>query len=508
MAVSERSVRLVELGHWIDGSPVAGSDFEVGHDAPDAIPYYRVPAASEAQVGAAVAGARAALRGWRRATARERGRVLRRAAAHLEGRVAEIAPVIVRESGKPVTQAEGEVRRAVAALEDFAAYASIDRSSATPRYSSEVWGIEVREPVGVAAVVGTWNLPLQIFATKIGAALAAGCTVVLKPSPLAPCSAHFLVEAFEHAGLPTGAMQLVHGSVDTTKHLVAHPDVAIASFTGKDSSGRAVMAAMARALTKPLLELGGKSANIVFADADLDRAVPGLVAGFVRNQGATCTAGTRIMVEREVYDETVARLRSALATVEVGDPYLADTQVGAMRHRELYGSVLSEIELSRDRGGEVLSGGNPVTVVGRTGSYLAPTLLGGLSNRDRLCRGELFGPLAVILPFSGADEAVELANDSDYGLAAGLWSRDMEKLEYVWAELEVGTVYVNSYHRIDGIALPAGGRKGSGFGLEGGTAGVEEFTTAKSIHIPRFKGRRPQAESPAVPVPGAPLEAE
>ncbi|HEV3071812.1 MAG TPA: aldehyde dehydrogenase family protein [Solirubrobacteraceae bacterium] len=490
MAVTS-SEELIEVEHLIAGAPVAGDDHEVGVDAPDAVPYCSYPLASEDELDVAVMAARRALRHWRRTTWRERAELLRRAARNLSLHAGALAQVIVRETGKPIKQAEAEVRRAARVFEDYANLAGAERHSAMPDYSAEVWGLELREPAGVAALIGTWNLPAQISAAKIGAALAAGCTVVFKPSPRAPCVAAYLVEALVSAGLPPDCLQVVHGGEATTAELVSHPSVAVVSFTGRDAAGRAVMRAMSSGLAKPVLELGGKSANIVFADADCDGAVAGALSGIVRNQGATCTAGSRILVERGLLDPFVSGLCNAVGRVQVGDPYLPQTEVGAIRHLDLYQSIVSELEQATARGGEILVGGEPVEVVGRTGSYLRPAVVIGLSNEDELARHELFGPVAVLIPFDGIEEAIELANDSDYGLAAGIWSSNIETLEHAWSELEAGTIYVNSYGRIDNIPLPAAGRKSSGFGAEVGIRGIEEFATSKSVHLPRRRGRRP-----------------
>lgn len=476
---------VLALGHLVSGEEVSGGQETVVLDAPDASAYCRIPQADEELVGHAVSQARQAFREWRRETAAKREAILRRGAEDLLDCMGQIASMIVRETGKPIRQAEGEVARAAATFEEFASATRIDRGSLISRHSPAVWGLELREPLGVAAVIGTWNLPLQIGALKISAALAAGCTVVAKSSPLAPQATMALAEALYAAGLPNDCLHVLHGDQETSRALVSHPNIAVVSFTGRESSARAVMSAASDSLAKPVMELGGKSANIVFGDADLDRAIPGLVAGFVRNQGATCTAGTRILVERQVFDEVVSRLTAAVARVRVGDPYLVETEVGAIRTRDMVDALEMELEMARSRGAEQLTGGGPVVVKGRTGGYLQPAVLTGVTNQDPLCRRELFGPVAVVLPFEDEQDAVEQANDSVYGLAAGIWSSDSQRVERVWGELDVGTVYVNSYHRIDGIPLPAGGRKASGFGLEVGLRGLDEFMTSKSVHIPR-----------------------
>ncbi|MGN6558626.1 MAG: aldehyde dehydrogenase family protein [Solirubrobacterales bacterium] len=320
----------------------------------------------------------------------------------------------------------------------------------------------------------------------VGAALAAGCPVVIKTSPLAPQAPGYLGSALEGAGLPAGCASILHGGAAAAARLVSHPLVDAVSFTGHDRAGREVMRQAAAGPKKVLLELGGKSANIVFADAPLERAVAGVTAGIVRNQGATCTAGTRILVERPLYESFTERLCEALASVRVGDPFGAEAEIGAIRHRDLYERIQAALEQACACGGALLAGGREIEVAGRSGHYLQPTLVGGVGNDDPLCRDELFGPIAAVIPFEGTEAAIELANESSYGLAAGVWSADVERLEYVWRRLDVGTVYINSYHRIDGIPLASAGRKRSGFGAEGGKRGMEELMATKSVHMPRL----------------------
>jgi aldehyde dehydrogenase (NAD+) len=477
-------IAVTELTHDIGGVSTSGRPGESVVDAPDAAPFYLCPADEPERVDDAVRAAVGGLTVWRRSVLPERVGLLHRAADILDARADELAPILCRETGKPLIEARREVGSAARVLRSYAQHASGAVSRVQNSQSRHAWGIELSEPIGVAALITTWNLPLQLAAMKVGAALAAGCAIVVKPSPLAALSIHALVDCLRQAGLPPPVASIVHGGRTTASRLAAHREVAVVSLTGSSAAGRDVMRAAASGPRRCVMELGGKSANIVFEDADLDAAVPGLLAGFVRNQGAVCTAGSRIIVHESVEREVRHRLVAALERLTVGDPY-TEVDLGAIRshsHREF---IRREVDEAIAAGATLVTGGDEVSVPGRGGAYLRPMLLSNVKPRDPIWRTELFGPVAVMATFSDDDEAVALADDSDYGLAAGLWSADHRRLERIWRALDVGTVYVNSYHRIDGIPLAAGGRRSSGFGCEGGPAGIAEFLATKSIHFPR-----------------------
>lgn len=453
-------------------------------DAPDAAPAFLISAAPVDQIDEAMDRAAVAYPSWRRTPAPARAGILRSVGNELRKLSEDFARLIVRETGKPITQARSEVARSASTFDILASEIEVERVQAITGYSSNVWGLELREPRGVAVVINSWNMPLQLAAVKVGAALAAGCTVILKPSPLAPVSSVWLCRAFLRAGLPPGVLAVIQGGSDAGRALVIDPRVKVVSLTGGDTTGREVMALAATSGPKKvILELGGKNANIVFEDARIDRAVSGLIAGFVRNQGAACTSATRILIQKSVYDEVVERMSEALSEVVVGDPYLSGTSMGAIRHRALYHRLTEAVEQISERS-ERLVGGTPVAVAGRRGYYMRPGLMIGVSADDPAHRVELFGPLATVTPFSDAQDAVAIANATPFGLAAGVWSEDADLLQHVVGELDVGTVYVNSYHRIDGIPLAAEGRGASGFGVEHGRAGLDEFRCSKSVHHP------------------------
>jgi acyl-CoA reductase-like NAD-dependent aldehyde dehydrogenase len=460
-----------------------GSDAHlISTDAPDGIAYCQVAATSDEEVGRAAQMAELAFQRWRRTTSLARSRALVRVSEALVARTREIADDVVRETGKPVSQAESEVTRAADVLFHYAAIAANENDRALTRYTHRATGLVLFEPVGPAAILTSWNMPIQLLAIKAGAALAAGCTVVIKSALQAPLASVHFVNAILEGGLEPGCAQLVHGESSVAIALLRRPEIRIVSVTGRDATGEAVMRLAANDLKPVVLELGGKSANIVFPDADLDRAAAGAVAGIARNQGAACTAGSRILAHREILPELRARIRNRLRKLVVGDPYDRLTEVGALRSRETYDGMRMTLDGAQERGGWVY-GGERVAVSGRDGAYVRPALIEGLPPDDPINRTELFAPVATITPFCHEDEAIKLANDSRYGLAAGVWSSDRHLLQRMWENLDVGVVYVNSYHRVDGLPFGTAGRKRSGFGSEVGIDGVQEFLVPKSVQI-------------------------
>jgi acyl-CoA reductase-like NAD-dependent aldehyde dehydrogenase len=482
--VASAPVVPVPVVHQLVGAEWAqGGDIHlVSRDAPDGRIYCRLAAATEEEVGRAAEMAQVAFQSWRRAPSLARSRALVRVSEALAARSREIADDIVRETGKPVAQAESEVARAADVLFHYAAIAASESDRAVTRYSHRATGLELFEPIGPAAILTSWNMPIQLLAIKAGAALAAGCAVVIKSAVQAPLSSVHFVNAILEAGLEPGCAQLVHGGVSVAIALLRRPEIRIVSVTGRDASGEAVMRLAANDLKPLVLELGGKSANIVFPDADLDRAAAGAVAGIARNQGAACTAGSRILAHRDIFPELRDRICHQLRRLAVGDPYNRLTEMGALRSRETYDVMRKTLDGALERGGCVY-GGERVAVPGRGGIYVRPALVEGLSPNDWINRSELFVPLATITPFRHEKEAITLANDSQYGLAAGVWSNDSKLLQRMWESLDVGVVFVNSYHRVDGLPYGTAGRKRSGFGSEVGVDGVQEFLVPKSVQI-------------------------
>lgn len=472
-----------EPGHLIAQKLLSGGPAMRVHDAPDDEYLYDCPEASATELNLALDAATEGFRGWRSSRSTERAEALSGAARLLRARAGEVTPLITRETGKPLRAAEQEVLSAARILDNYAAAVPVDVHRTVRGYSGRVWGLELCEPAGVAGLITSWNLPVQIAAQKAGAAIAAGCSFILKPSPLAAASPLALVQALVDAGAPAEVCNVLQGGPATAQSLAARDGIAVLSITGSEHTGRDLMRSAATGLTRCVLELGGKNANIVFADADIDAAIAGSVPAIIRNQGAVCTAGSRILVERPLFEEFVSRLAAALDQVVVGDPY-EDVDMGAIRSPALADRIRDAVRSARDHGAVVHTETKPVTVPGRSGAYLRPALVSSVPDDHELWQEELFGPVAAIRPFTDEDEAVRVTNASRFGLAAGVWSRDFDRCERMGSRLEVGTVYLNSYHRIDSVPLASSGRKRSGFGAEGGPTGVAEFLRTKSVHIP------------------------
>ncbi len=420
---------------------------------------------------------------WPRMTPAERKKVLHRVADGLEARLDEIAQWETRDMGKPVTEARTkDVPRAAHNFRFFADYAeqSHDQAFHGP---NGMFTYTIREPSGVAALISPWNFPLMLATWKVAPALAFGCTAVLKPAEQSPVTASLLAEVCAGAGLPDGVLNVLQGfGPDAAgERLTRHPDVDLISFTGESGTGRAIMAAAAPTLKKVSFELGGKSPNIVFADADLDRAVAGSIDAIFRNQGEVCLAGSRLLVQRPVYDEFLARFVAAAEALPVGNPLDPATRIGPLVSTEHLEKVLSYIELGQREGAKLMTGGHRVTdgELAR-GNFVAPTVFGDVDNSWRVCQEEIFGPVQVCMPFDSTQEAIALANDNRYGLAGMVWTTNLDTAHKVAREVKAGTMWVNCFFLRD-LRAPFGGTKDSGIGREGGAYSEELFTEAKAV---------------------------
>jgi acyl-CoA reductase-like NAD-dependent aldehyde dehydrogenase len=443
-----------------------------------------VAAASEADVGRAVAAARRALDGaWGKTSARDRGRLLWRIADLLEERIDEFALVETMDNGKPYFESRWvDVPAAVSALRYFAGWADKLQGRTMSVEGPFVLAYTLRQPLGVVAAITPWNFPLIQALWKIAPALACGNAVVHKPASYTPLTALKLAELAVEAGLPAGALNVVTGGGgEVGAALVRHPDVAKVTFTGSTEVGRGVMRDAAETVTRVTLELGGKSPNIVFADADLDAAVKGAYNGIFYGKGEVCAAGSRLLVERSAYDELLERLVARTAKLEPGDPLDPKTRMGALVSKSQRQSVLDYVELGVGEGARLACGGHAAEVDGR-GYFMEPTILADADNRMRVAQEEIFGPVLVVIPFDDLEEAVTLANASPFGLAAGVWTRDVGKAHRIAARLEAGTVWINQYNWYDPGA-PFGGYKQSGFGRELGEEALLYYTESKSVFV-------------------------
>jgi aminomuconate-semialdehyde/2-hydroxymuconate-6-semialdehyde dehydrogenase len=423
---------------------------------------------------------------WPRMSPTARKQILHRAAALVEERLEEFAQAETLDMGKPIAESRTkDVPRAAYNLRFFADFAEHAHTETYAKPWDNVMTYTLREPAGVAACISPWNFPLMLATWKISPALAYGNTIILKPAEQSPLTAALLAQAFADAGMPDGVVNVVQGfgPDEVGERLTEHAGVDLITFTGESATGRAIMGKAAQTLKRCSFELGGKSAAIVMADADLDRAVAGTIDGIFRNQGEVCLAGSRLFVQRRIYDEFCERYVAAAEALVVGDPRDASTQVGPLVSTEHFDKVMSYLQLGHREGAKLLTGGERVTT-GELGSgnYVAPTVFADVDNSWRIAREEIFGPVQVIAPFDDVDEAIALANDSRYGLAGQIWTSNLDTAHKVARAVRTGTMWVNCFFIRD-LHAPFGGMKDSGVGREGGLHSEEFFTEAKAVVI-------------------------
>jgi 5-carboxymethyl-2-hydroxymuconic-semialdehyde dehydrogenase len=472
------------IRHYIDGEFVDSADgdtFEVIDPVTNET-YIHAAAGKKADVEAAVAAARRAFTDgpWPKLLPRERSRVLHRIADIVESRDQQLAELESFDSGLPITQALGQARRAA---ENFRFFADLIVAQADDTF--KVPGRQInyvnRKPIGVAGLITPWNTPFMLESWKLGPALATGNTVVLKPAEFTPLSASLWPGIFEEAGLPQGVFNLVNGlGEDAGDALVKHPDVPLISFTGESRTGQIIFGNAAPHLKGLSMELGGKSPAIVFADADLETAIDATIFGVFSLNGERCTAGSRILVQREVYDEFVSRYAEQAKRVKVGFPHETDTEVGALVHPEHFEKVMSYVELGKTEGRLVAGGGRPEGFP--EGNFVAPTVFADVAPDARIFQEEIFGPVVAITPFDTEEEALALANNTKYGLAAYVWTNDLKRAHNFAQNVEAGMVWLNS-NNVRDLRTPFGGVKASGLGHEGGYRSIDFYTDQQAVHI-------------------------
>ncbi|QKV73715.1 5-carboxymethyl-2-hydroxymuconate semialdehyde dehydrogenase [Amycolatopsis sp. Hca4] len=473
-----------ELKHYIGGElvdSVSGRTFDV-LDPVSNTPYVTAAAGQAEDVDRAVAAARRAFTGgpWPRMLPRARARVLNKIADAVEAQDRRLAELETFDTGLPITQALGQAQRAA---ENFRFFADLVVAQADDTY--QVPGRQVnyvhRKPVGVAGLITPWNTPFMLESWKLAPALASGCTVVLKPAEFTPLSASLWAGIFAEAGLPDGVFNLVNGfGEEAGDALVKHPDVPLISFTGETTTGQTIYRNCAAHLKGMSMELGGKSPAIVFADADLDAALDSTLFGVFSLNGERCTAGSRILVERPIYAEFCARYAERAANIVVGDPHDPATEVGALVHPEHYDKVMRYVELGKTEGRLLAGGGRPSGL--DSGNYVAPTVFADVPPTARIFQEEIFGPVVALTPFDTEAEALALANDVKYGLAAYLWTSDLTRAHTFAQSVEAGMVWLNS-HNVRDLRTPFGGVKASGLGHEGGYRSLDFYTDQQAIHV-------------------------
>ena len=458
-------------------------------------PWAEVASASIDDVERAVTAARKAHESgvWRNKPPEERATIIQNMANRVLARTEELAPISVRDGGATMRTARmAEVMGTVGALSYYAGLAKEivdedEHSEAAPVVSEN---IVRREPVGVVAAITPFNMPMALSCWKLGPALAAGNTIVLKPSPNAPVLALLLGEIAAEAGVPDGVVNVI-ASPDPAvgEALVAHPSVNKISFTGSTRTGKAILASASKNLTPVLLELGGKSADIVLEDADLDTAARGAAFGMFWHSGQICMAGSRILVADKIYDEFVGKLVDVTNAIKVGDPMQMTTDMGPLVSGQQLESTQKFVQSAMDDGCDLLCGGGRPEGLPK-GYFHEPTVFGNVRNDMQIARQEIFGPVAAVIRVQDDEEAIRVANDSDYGLPGGVWTKDIERGKAIARQVEAGTMWVNDWHMLN-MKYPFGGYKNSGIGRELGTYGLAEYQQLKHVHVGEPSGAKP-----------------
>ncbi|MFP6850444.1 MAG: aldehyde dehydrogenase [Pseudomonas sp.] len=480
------SASLPEFDLYIDGrreKPIGGAYFPTDNPYTGEV-WAQIARGTSADVDLAVAAARRALPVWNGLKPSERGRLLTKMADLVEANVERLAGAEVRDNGKLFAEMLPQMRLVADWFRYYGGMADKIEGTVIPTGKPDMLTFTRQEPLGVVGLITPWNSPLLLLTHKLPTALAAGNTVVIKPSEFTSSSTLVFVELFEQAGFPPGVVNVVSGyGHEAGAALVAHPDIAKIAMTGSEAGGRKINEAAACDFKHVALELGGKSPNIVFADADFEAAVVGAIAGIFAASGQTCIAGSRLLLQRSIHDRFVERLVEIAGQARIGDPMLATTHVGPVATSPQFDKVLQYIEIAKGEGATCVLGGGAYTGEGAQGGrFVAPTIFTGVNNQMRIAREEVFGPVLSIIPFDTEEEAYEIANDTPYGLAAGVWTSDMGRMIRASERLQAGTVWVNTY-RVGGVSTPFGGYKHSGLGREGGIAAIKEWQQTKTVWI-------------------------
>ena len=473
---------MTPLELFIGGERVAGSGPVI-----DAVnPYLgeafaQVSTAVDSDVGAAVEAATTAFESWRRVSGIVRAGLLHRLADLLDRETERLAQIETRDNGKIIRETRNQLTFAARNYRFYAGAADKLTGETKPLDRATVFDYTTLEPLGVCALITAWNSPLQLLANKLAPALATGNTVVVKPSEHTSVSTLAFADIVREAGFPPGVFNVVCGAGDTGASLTSHPGVDKISFTGSVATGSRIAAAAARRITPVTLELGGKSANIIFADADLDKAIPGAISGIFAAAGQTCVAGSRLLVHESIHDNVVEAIAGRARGIRLGDPMDESTEMGPVAHAAQMDAVLGHIERARADGAELITGGDRPDGHGRA-CFVSPTVFAGVRNDMAIAQEEIFGPVLAVISFSSDEEAIAIANDTRYGLAAGLWTQSLRRAHLLSRELRCGNVWVNTY-RSSAAQAPFGGTKLSGYGRERGIEALAYYTRVKNTMI-------------------------
>ncbi|HEX5226307.1 MAG TPA: aldehyde dehydrogenase [Bryobacteraceae bacterium] len=469
-------------GKWVN--PASGEWFESVNPF-TAKPWALVPRGSKADVDQAIAAAKCAFQGeWRKMTATARGALLRKFGDLVAAEAGRLAEIESTDNGKLIAEMRGQLNYIPQWFYYFGGLADKIEGRVIPIDKPGVFNFTREEPLGVVAAITPWNSPLLLAAWKLAPGLAAGNTFVWKPSEFSSVSAFAFGELFEKAGFPPGVVNIITGfGNEVGEPLITHQDVAKVAFTGGDKTGEHVYGLAARGIKHVTLELGGKSANIVFDDADLDQAVKGVVSGIFAATGQTCIAGSRALIQRSVHGKFVEKLLALAKTAQMGNPLDPSTQVGPVTTQPQYHKVLDYIRIAKEEGAVCSLGGGPATGPEcGSGWFVEPTVFTDVTPQMRIANEEVFGPVLSIIPFDDEDEAVRIANNTVYGLAAGVWTQSIRRALLMSERLEAGTVWVNTYRAISYMS-PFGGYKRSGIGRESGIDAIHDYLQTKSVWI-------------------------
>ena len=473
--------RLLINNEWHPSA--SGQTMEVVNPATEEV-IAEVPAADARDVERAVAAARAALNGpWGGLSARERGRLVSRLADRLLEKADEVARLETLHNGKPISESRHiEIPAAAECFEYYAGWADKVMGETIPVKGNHLT-YTLREPIGVVAAIVPWNFPLLLAAWKVAPALACGNTVILKPASQTPLTALALGAIAVDAGLPPGVLNVITGPGSKVgQAIVEHPGIDKIAFTGDTSTGKSIMRSAADTLKKITLELGGKSPNIVLPDADIEAAIRGATIGIFYGKGEVCAAGSRLLVDRSIKDEFIDKLAARAKKMTPGDPMDPRTRFGAISSKKQLETVLRYIDAGKKEGATLVAGGDRADIGTGKGYFVQPTVFADVTPEMTISREEIFGPVLAAIDFADIDEAIARANDTPYGLAAGVWTRDIKKAHYIARKLQAGTVWINTYNVYD-TAAPFGGYKQSGFGREMSAHALEHYTQVKSVWV-------------------------